>query len=577
MYFLMLLCNTLLRDTKDTLLVTSRAGVEAIPILKSWVVIPASFLYFIVYYRLSLWLSPRQMFATTLLVFNLFYLSFACILYPMHRQLVPLEASAWLNHNLPANAKPMQLLLENWLLGLYYVVCELWASVVCQFMFWKVANEVVSVDRAKSIYPLIGACGNLGMVVAGHMLREFANERDVVAAHAYLRIKSVKTKALKASVQAGAFEDSVGYSVFSEWLLPFTGTKMEPVDQAWQGTLLGISFLMILSSLVVVACYDAVHDRELEKDENLFLDFEPEKWSPGASPRMKKRSSSSIVGNAQEGLEMGLAETKRERGAASMNRQTRVESAGSLKKKRQPKMSMCEGFRLLLQSTPLRSAAVLVVSYGISISLVEISWKGQVKRSLGNPNDYSRFMGSFWQITGLVSMGFMLIGRVVLQKIGYAAAVLFTPVSLAIAGSMFFVVSIMQDILVDSNGVDVARSTPWPAYFGGAAVLFAKAAKYAFFDATKEIIFIPLDAHSKNVGKAAIDVVAYRLSKSGGSVLLQLVILVFGSISTSAGCIPIAIAFGVIVVAWIRAAHDANRFILRATPGENPEKEFHVV
>lgn len=53
MYFLMLMVNTLLRDTKDTLLVTSPAGVEAIPVLKTWAVIPASMGYFYFYSKLS--------------------------------------------------------------------------------------------------------------------------------------------------------------------------------------------------------------------------------------------------------------------------------------------------------------------------------------------------------------------------------------------------------------------------------------------------------------------------------------------------------------------------------------------
>ena len=61
----MLLINTLLRDTKDTLLVNSSAGVEAIPILKSWAVIPSSFVFFYFYQRVSKSMSKKHLFLLT--------------------------------------------------------------------------------------------------------------------------------------------------------------------------------------------------------------------------------------------------------------------------------------------------------------------------------------------------------------------------------------------------------------------------------------------------------------------------------------------------------------------------------
>ena len=44
--------------------------------------------------------------------------------------------------------------------------------------------------------------------------------------------------------------------------------------------------------------------------------------------------------------------------------------------------------------------AVQVVSYGISINLVEVTWKGKIKQQFPNPNDYSSFMGDFSSATG---------------------------------------------------------------------------------------------------------------------------------------------------------------------------------
>ena len=41
-----------------------------------------------------------------------------------------------------------------------------------------------------------------------------------------------------------------------------------------------------------------------------------------------------------------------------------------------------------------------MVSYGISINLVEVTWKSKIKQQFPNPNDYSAFMGDFSSSTG---------------------------------------------------------------------------------------------------------------------------------------------------------------------------------
>ena len=51
-----------------------------------------------------------------------------------------------------------------------------------------------------------------------------------------------------------------------------------------------------------------------------------------------------------------------------------------------------------LESRPV--LALQVVSYGISINLVEVTWKGRIKQQFPNPNDYSSFMGDFSSATG---------------------------------------------------------------------------------------------------------------------------------------------------------------------------------
>ena len=49
---------------------------------------------------------------------------------------------------------------------------------------------------------------------------------------------------------------------------------------------------------------------------------------------------------------------------------------------------------------PALMSVAQVVSYGISINLVEVTWKSKIKQQFPNPNDYSAFMGDFSSSTG---------------------------------------------------------------------------------------------------------------------------------------------------------------------------------
>jgi len=76
-----------------------------------------------------------------------------------------------------------------------------------------------------------------------------------------------------------------------------------------------------------------------------------------------------------------------------------------------------------------------VVSYGISINLVEVTWKSKIKAQFPNPNDYSQFMGNFSTATGAVTFLMMLLSRVIFRKFGWGTAALITPTVLLITGA----------------------------------------------------------------------------------------------------------------------------------------------
>lgn len=90
-------------------------------------------------------------------------------------------------------------------------------------------------------------------------------------------------------------------------------------------------------------------------------------------------------------------------------------------------------------------------------------------------------------------------------------------------------------------------------YIGLVQNVLSKATKYAIFDPTKEMTYIPLDKDSKTKGKAAIDVLGARLGKSGGALVQQILVVLFGSIMS--GAPVLAVLFYVVIIAWIAAVN----------------------
>merc|ERR1712076_259767 len=80
------------------------------------------------------------------------------------------------------------------------------------------------------------------------------------------------------------------------------------------------------------------------------------------------------------------------------------------KKKKKTKMGMRESAKFLMNSPYIRDLATLVISYGMCINIVEVSWKAKLKMAYPDPNAYSSFMGNFSSATGTVTLVMMLLG-----------------------------------------------------------------------------------------------------------------------------------------------------------------------
>jgi len=472
MFFLISFNYTILRDTKDSLLVTAPgSGAEAIVFLKLWGVLPFAVLFMLLYSRLSNKLSKEKLFYATITPFLVFFALFAFLIYPMRESLHPHAFADTLQEILPAGLKGFVAIIRNWSYSLFYIMAELWGSVALSLVFWGFANDIMKVNEAKRFYAVLGLGANIALPVSGSLIVHFSDIRK----------------------------------------------KLPEGADAWGTTLNSLMTLVVVAGVFVMGIYYWMNRNVLN---------DPRFYNP--------------------------AEVKQ--------------------KKSKPKMSMKESFGYLLKSKYIGCLAILVIAYGISINIVEVTWKSQLKLAYPNPNDYSTFMGKFSFMTGIVTSFMMLfVGGNVVRKFGWRSAALVTPITLLITGAIFFSVVLFKGSL---TGVIASLGTSplmIAVIIGMIQNIMSKSSKYSLFDPTKEMAYIPLDQESKVKGKAAIDVVGARLGKSGGSLLQMVLISVLGSVSA---IIPyVGVILFAIIAAWIIAVNSLNKRFLEAQAAKEAEAD----
>lgn len=419
MFFVILFNYTILRDTKDVLVVTA-AGAEIIPFLKTYVNLPGAIAFTVLYSKMSNMFSRETLFYVCIIPFVLFFLVFGFFMYPNLAVLHPVAFAAQLSSKLPSGFAAPLAILKNWTFALFYTLAELWGSVVVSLLFWGFANEVTTVDEAKKYYPLFGLGANVALIFSGQYVRYVSDIR----------------------------------------------ARLPPDVDGWAVSLKYLMSMVAFGGAVIVGCYYYMQ-RKVMNDPTL------------VDPSKRK-----------------MAKVK-------------------------TKLGLKESFTYLANSKYIRDLAILVIAYGMSINIVEVTWKSRLRAAFPDPNSYSAFMGNFSSATGAVTFFMMITGRFIFRQFGWGVAAYITPVVLGITGFLFFSLTLFSTSL--SPFIAALGTTPLLAavFIGAAQNILSKSAKYSLFDPCKEMAYIPLDAEQKSKGKAAIDVIGNPLGKSGGSFIQQ--------------------------------------------------------
>jgi AAA family ATP:ADP antiporter len=234
------------------------------------------------------------------------------------------------------------------------------------------------------------------------------------------------------------------------------------------------------------------------------------------------------------------------------------------------KMGLRKNFAYLAKSKYLTCIAILVITFNIVINLAEVVWKDQVKSLYPTTADFNSYMAgvNFWTAMLGVLISLFISGNLI-RILGWTKTALIAPILILITGALFFASLLLPKETLMGLCVMIGTSPVALAVFlGSLQNCMLRGTKYSLVDQTKELAFVPLTQESKIKGKAAIDGLGSRLGKSGGSLMYQCLLIIFGSIVGSTHVVAFLLVLA--VIGWIFAVRVLGKKFNQLTTDQPP-------
>lgn len=174
MSFLFTFIYSILRNTKDALLITTPGGIEAVPFLTIFSILPV-LIFALIYTKISNLISKEKLFVLSLLPFLIFFPLFGFVLYPNKDLLHSTTVVDILIQWLPSSFSGLAIMTGNWIFSLFYLTEEIWASFAIGVLFWGFANTITKISEAKRFYALFALSANLGTLLSGPVIKFLLN------------------------------------------------------------------------------------------------------------------------------------------------------------------------------------------------------------------------------------------------------------------------------------------------------------------------------------------------------------------------------------------------------------------
>lgn len=513
MFFFISFNYSIMRALKDNLVQKTfgSPGAEIIPYLKVFAVVPMAFLIMFLYSKASNALNKKNLFYVSLLPFAVFFLIFKFVLFPLQDILHPVN----LNLAIITDIKLWGFIAA--IIGIAYLITR----------FKKITNK-------KLFYILVAST----IAIYSYFVLDTSMLQKTALPEGFTAMFRIWTCSLFYCF--AELWGSVALSLLF-WGFANDTTKVEESKRFY--ALFGIG-----ANIALTAAGGALKFFKATGDANA-SQYDQFGYIINSSTTLFMLSVAAIVALYWWVNKYVLTDPRF------------FEASKVKKKKKKASMSLGESFKYLAKSKYMRYLAILVISYGVSINLIEVVWKNIANTVYSDPAAYNNFMGNYFIVLSIMTIFMMLfVSSNLIRKFGWKFSAMVTPVTILITGIIFFGLVVFKDNLTplfDSLGIQVLTLA---MIVGTLQNAISKAAKYSLFDPTKEMVYIPLDDETKVKGKAAVDVVAARLGKAGGAVSLIAIFNLIGGLAQSAFTVPtIGIISTIILLMWINSVSKLDK------------------
>ena len=216
------------------------------------------------------------------------------------------------------------------------------------------------------------------------------------------------------------------------------------------------------------------------------------------------------------------------------------------------KLTLKQSAKMVFTSKYLALICILMVSYSTVANLIEGLWMSRAKALYPATKDFMAYHGNVMFWTGIATLGFIFIGNIIVRRCGWFYGAVLTPLMFLLVGSAFFTFVLIEGKLSYMlPGLTAFTPLVIIVFVGSTQNVLGKGVKYSMFDATKEMVYIPLDQEMKTKGKAAVDVLGAKLGKSFGALVQMISFTIFPAAHHEDIAGFLMVVFVVVCLVWI--------------------------
>ncbi|MBF8246576.1 MAG: ADP/ATP carrier protein [Rickettsia sp.] len=172
--FCALMIQNIVRMTKDAL-INTLVGTEIVVFLKSFIVLPLSIIFTVLYLKILDIIRAETIFLIVVSIFSVFFILFGLIIFPNYELLhLNNESQQFLINKFP-HFKWFILLFSNWSFSLFYLFAELWPNIILALLVWQLINTISTVAESKKFYPLFGLISHTSLIFSGSFFSKIRN------------------------------------------------------------------------------------------------------------------------------------------------------------------------------------------------------------------------------------------------------------------------------------------------------------------------------------------------------------------------------------------------------------------